>query len=149
LRSLCLICAEKVMQWMVPADAAAHYEEYRRYTQELRAGGHLVDVNRLLPPDAAVQPAVGGQHAGVRHRRDETRIGAVQPAGLLARKLQHGGLVDVLRRQILHRIRSSRLQRALRTAAPESAGAIRFRHFAPGAPARRLKTWATVPPARP
>lgn len=54
MRFLCLICAEKVMEWMSPADAAEHYDEYRRFTDEIRAGGHLVDTNRLLPPDAAV-----------------------------------------------------------------------------------------------
>lgn len=54
MRFLCLICAEKVMEWMPPDDAAAHYEEYRAFTEALRAGGQLVDANRLLPPDAAV-----------------------------------------------------------------------------------------------
>ncbi len=54
MKFLCLICAERVMEWMSPADAARHYDEYRRFTDEIRASGHLVEVNRLLPPDAAV-----------------------------------------------------------------------------------------------
>jgi hypothetical protein len=54
MRFLCLICAEKVMEWMEPDEAARHYDEYRVFTDELRARGQLVDTNRLLPPDAAV-----------------------------------------------------------------------------------------------
>lgn len=54
MKFLCLICAEKVMEWMTEEEAARHFEEYRQFTDELRAGGHLVSVNRLLPPDAAV-----------------------------------------------------------------------------------------------
>ena len=54
MKFLCLICAETVMEWMSDSDAARHYEEYRRFTDEIRAGGHLVEMNRLLPPDAAV-----------------------------------------------------------------------------------------------
>jgi hypothetical protein len=51
---LCLICAEKVMEWLSDSDAAKHYEEYRQFTDDIRRSGHLVAVNRLLPPDAAV-----------------------------------------------------------------------------------------------
>lgn len=54
MKFLCLICAEKVMEWMSEADAARHYEEYRQFTDEIRTSGHLIAVNRLLPPDAAV-----------------------------------------------------------------------------------------------
>lgn len=54
MKFLCLICAEEVMEWMSGVDAARHYEEYRQFTDEIRASGHLVGVNRLLPPDAAV-----------------------------------------------------------------------------------------------
>ena len=53
MKYLCLICAEKVMEQMTETDAARHYEEYREFTAEIRASGHLVAVNRLLPPAAA------------------------------------------------------------------------------------------------
>ena len=53
MKYLCLICAEKVMEQMPEADAAKHYEEYREFTDAIRASGHLVGVNRLLPPSAA------------------------------------------------------------------------------------------------
>jgi hypothetical protein len=54
MRFLCLICAEKVMEWMPPEEAARHYDEYRAFTDELRSRGQLVDTHRLLPPDTAV-----------------------------------------------------------------------------------------------
>lgn len=53
MKYLCVICAEKVMEQMDPADAATHYDEYRQFTNEIRASGHLVACNRLLPPAAA------------------------------------------------------------------------------------------------
>jgi hypothetical protein len=53
MKYLCLICAEKVMEQMAKADADKHYEEYREFTDAIRKSGHLVAVNRLLPPAAA------------------------------------------------------------------------------------------------
>jgi len=53
MKYLCLICAGKLMEQMSEAEAEAHFEEYRRFTDEIRESGHLVGVNRLLPPDAA------------------------------------------------------------------------------------------------
>jgi hypothetical protein len=53
MKFLCIICAEKVMEQMTEADAARHYEEYREFTDAIRASGHLVDCNRLLPPATA------------------------------------------------------------------------------------------------
>jgi hypothetical protein len=50
---LCLICAERVMEYMTEDEAAKHYEEYRLFTEEIRASGHYVGCNRLLPPEAA------------------------------------------------------------------------------------------------
>lgn len=50
---LCIICAEKVMEQMDPRDADRHYEEYREFTEAIRASGHLVACNRLEPPGAA------------------------------------------------------------------------------------------------
>ena len=54
MKYLCLISAEKVMEQMTEADAAAHYEEYREFTDDIRRSGHFVDCNRLLPPAAAI-----------------------------------------------------------------------------------------------
>lgn len=50
---LCLICAEAVMEQMSEADAALHFDEYRTFTETIRASGHYLACNRLLPPDAA------------------------------------------------------------------------------------------------
>jgi hypothetical protein len=54
MKFLCLICAEVLMEGMSADDAARHYDEYREFTEAIRASGHLVSVNRLLPPEAAV-----------------------------------------------------------------------------------------------
>ena len=53
MKFLCIICAEKVMEHMSEADAARHYDEYREFTDAIRASGHLLDCNRLLPPATA------------------------------------------------------------------------------------------------
>ena len=53
MKYLCLICAETVMEQMQEADAEKHYQEYAEFTEGIRKGGHLIAVNRLLPPDAA------------------------------------------------------------------------------------------------
>jgi len=50
---LCLICAEKVMEQMSDADAKAHFDEYARFTADVRDSGHFVDCNRLQPPATA------------------------------------------------------------------------------------------------
>jgi hypothetical protein len=54
MKYLCLIAAEKVMEQMTPAEATAHYEEYREFFNEIRDSGHYVGCNRLLPPSAAI-----------------------------------------------------------------------------------------------
>lgn len=53
MKFLCLICAEKVMEQMTKADADVHYQEYAVFTEEIRASGHYLGCNRLLPPSAA------------------------------------------------------------------------------------------------
>jgi hypothetical protein len=53
MKFLCLICAEKVMEWMPAADAVRLYDEYRVFTDDVRVNAQLVDVNRLVPPTAA------------------------------------------------------------------------------------------------
>ena len=53
MKFLCIICAERMMEHMSEADAARHYDEYREFTDAVRASGHLVDCNRLLPPVTA------------------------------------------------------------------------------------------------
>ena len=53
MKFLCLIRAEKVMEQMLEADAAQHYEEYRVFTDGIRESGHYIGCNRLLPPHTA------------------------------------------------------------------------------------------------
>jgi len=53
MKYLCLICAESVMETMPPAFAAQHFEAYREFTQTIRASGHFVACNRLLPANSA------------------------------------------------------------------------------------------------
>ena len=54
MRYICLICANTWMERFSDADAAAHFEEYREFTDAIRASGHLVGANRLQPPEMAV-----------------------------------------------------------------------------------------------
>lgn len=54
MKYLCLICAEKVMEQMPKTEADRQYEEYREFTDSIRASGHFVDCNRLLPPSTAI-----------------------------------------------------------------------------------------------
>lgn len=60
MKYLCMISAEKMMEHMPAADAAAHFEEYRAFTDDLRESGQLVGCNRLLPPDSATTVRVRG-----------------------------------------------------------------------------------------
>jgi hypothetical protein len=53
MKFLCLICAEKVMEQMEPADADSHYAEYAKFTEDIRASGQYISCNRLLPPSEA------------------------------------------------------------------------------------------------
>ena len=53
MKFICLICAEKVMEQMAPADAEKHFEEYREFTESIRRSGHFVGSNRLQPPHTA------------------------------------------------------------------------------------------------
>jgi hypothetical protein len=53
MKYLCIICAEKVMEHLTEDDAAGHFEEYRRFTDSIRASGHLLGCNRLQPPETA------------------------------------------------------------------------------------------------
>lgn len=53
MKYLCLICAEKVMEYMPAADAERHFEEYREFTEAIKKSGHFIAANRLQPPAAA------------------------------------------------------------------------------------------------
>jgi len=53
MKYLCLICAETMMEGMPPAVAERLFEDYRQFTDAIRASGHLIDCNRLLPPSEA------------------------------------------------------------------------------------------------
>jgi hypothetical protein len=65
MKYLCLISAYRVMEQMSPDEAARHYDEYREFTAAIRASGHYVSCNRLLPPAAGVT---------VRLRQGETLV---------------------------------------------------------------------------
>ena len=54
MKFLCLICAEKVMEQMTTEAAAALFQKYRCFTEDIRRSGHFVDCNRLLPPGSAI-----------------------------------------------------------------------------------------------
>jgi hypothetical protein len=49
MKYLCLICAETVMEHMEEADAELHFQEYARFTENIRSSGHFVSANRLKP----------------------------------------------------------------------------------------------------
>jgi hypothetical protein len=53
MRYLCIICAEKVMETMTPAEAEKHFREYEALFAKLRKSGHLVSANRLMPASTA------------------------------------------------------------------------------------------------
>jgi hypothetical protein len=53
MKYLCIICAEKVMEQLDEDDAKRHFEDYARFTEDIRRSGHLLDCNRLLPADTA------------------------------------------------------------------------------------------------
>ncbi len=53
MKYLCLICAEIVMEQMTEAEAARQYGEYAAFTEDIKANGHFISANRLLPPAAA------------------------------------------------------------------------------------------------
>ncbi len=54
MKYLCLICAETVMEYMEPAEAAAQFDEYRGLIEELVESGHYAGCNRLQPRETAV-----------------------------------------------------------------------------------------------
>lgn len=54
MKYLCLICAEKVMEQMTEAAAERHFQEYTEFTDAIRASGHYLGCNRLLPPAEAI-----------------------------------------------------------------------------------------------
>ena len=54
MKYLCLICAIKVMEQMTETAAEQHFQEYTGFTNDIKASGHYLDCNRLLPPNAAI-----------------------------------------------------------------------------------------------
>ena len=54
MKYVCLICADTCMERFSTAEAAAHFAEYREFSDSLVAGGHWVGANRLQPPETAV-----------------------------------------------------------------------------------------------
>jgi hypothetical protein len=53
MKYLCLICADTWMEKLSETERRDHFDEYREFTDELRANGQLVAVNRLQPPETA------------------------------------------------------------------------------------------------
>lgn len=53
MKFLCLICAERTMEQMSEAEAQRHFTDYTEFTDAIRASGHFIGCNRLLPPAAA------------------------------------------------------------------------------------------------
>ena len=53
MKYLCLICADTWMEKMPEDERGRHFDEYRDFTDELRAGGQLVVAHRLQPPETA------------------------------------------------------------------------------------------------
>jgi len=53
MKFLCLICAEKVMEQMPPADAEKHFQEYVQFSEWVKAKGHFISANRLTPAATA------------------------------------------------------------------------------------------------
>ena len=60
MKYLCLICADRLMEDMSPAEANQHYQDYAQLTENLRRNGQLISSNRLLPPDTATTVRVRG-----------------------------------------------------------------------------------------
>ena len=60
MRFLCLIRAEKVMEQLAAADAERHFAKYAEFDRNIKASGHYVDCNRLLPPASAITVRVRG-----------------------------------------------------------------------------------------
>jgi hypothetical protein len=53
MKFLCLICAERTVEQMPAAEAEKLFVEYTQFTDAIRASGHYVGCNRLLPPASA------------------------------------------------------------------------------------------------
>jgi len=60
MKYLCLICADTCMERMTEDERRSHFDEYREFTEELRARGQLVAVNRLQPPETATTVRIRG-----------------------------------------------------------------------------------------
>ena len=58
MKVLCLICADKMMEHLHPGDAAQHYRDYKAFTDAIKASGHFISANRLLPPETATSVRV-------------------------------------------------------------------------------------------
>jgi hypothetical protein len=54
MKFLCLICTERMYEQLPPAEAARQLDEYIAFMNDIRASGHYVGCNRLLPPASAV-----------------------------------------------------------------------------------------------
>jgi hypothetical protein len=60
MRFLCLIAADRWMETMSDEESAEHFADYARFTDEIRASGHLVTCDRLQGPETARTVRVRG-----------------------------------------------------------------------------------------
>lgn len=60
MKYLCMISAEQVMETMPAAQAEQHFQEYAEFTADIRASGHFLAANRLLPVTTATSVRVRG-----------------------------------------------------------------------------------------
>ena len=54
MKFICLICTERIVERMSPAESEALFAEYLAFAKEIHAGGHYLGSDRLLPADTAV-----------------------------------------------------------------------------------------------
>lgn len=119
MKFLCLIAAERVMEQLSAAAAEKHFAEYADFDASVKASGHYVDCNRLLPPAAATTVRVRGG-------RISTTDGP-----FVETKEQLGGYYIIEARDLNEAIRvASRIPGA-------SVGCVEVRPIADDAPTRR------------
>jgi len=55
MKYLCLICAEQdyMMEYLGKENAEKHFQEYAKFTEEIKKNGNFIGANRLQPPETA------------------------------------------------------------------------------------------------
>lgn len=65
MKFLCLIAADRWMETMTDQEREEHFEDYARFTDQIRESGHLLAAHRLEPPETARTVRVRGGRAKV------------------------------------------------------------------------------------